>query len=117
MRVHVLKIITLDGIPSIHLVIIVIITSCQKLLLEQDPLKIIILISRWILSLAIRIVVIVVLIVPASILVEEVNVLGGLNLEALSVGDLCEGFEALWVWSSVGLHGMFLCLFINFVNL
>ena len=90
---------------TIHLVIIIIIIpTLDKVFLEQDSLKIVILISREILMFAIGIVVIVELVVPASELVEEVNVLAVDDLEALAAGDLSEHLETAGIGGSVGLH-------------
>lgn len=54
--------------------------------------------------LSIAVVVVVVLIVPASILVKEVDVFRVLDFKALSVGDLGENFKPLGVWHVIGLH-------------
>ncbi len=90
---------------TIHLVIIIIIIpTLDKVFLEQDSLKIFILISREILMFAIGIVVIVELVVPAAELVEEVNVLAVVDLEALAAGDLSEHLETAGIGGSVGLH-------------
>jgi hypothetical protein len=53
---------------------------------------------------AIGIVVIVELVIPAAELVEEVNVLAVLDLEALATRDLSEHLETAGIGRSVGLH-------------
>jgi hypothetical protein len=104
---HILSIviILLHMCPPINFVIVVIIISFLiELAFQKDSFKVIIFIRRRVLVLAIGVVVIVELIVPATVLVEKVNVLAVLYLEAFAACDFCEYFETLRVGGSVGLH-------------
>lgn len=94
----------IDIASAIELVIVVIISTLDKLVFQEDSLKILILISWGVFMLAIGIVVIVELVVPAAELVEEVNVLAVVDLEALAAGDLSEHLETAGIGRSVGLH-------------
>jgi hypothetical protein len=94
----------IDVASAIELVIVVIITTLDKLIFQEDPLKILILISGGVFMFAIDIVVIVELVVPAAGLVEKVNVLAVLDFEPLAARDLGEDLESTGIWCSVRLH-------------
>lgn len=83
---------------------VVVLINVAILLFQQYPLEIIILVSWRILTLPITIIVIVVLIIPAAVLIEEVDVAGVFYSEALSVGQLREYLEAVRGGGVVGLH-------------
>lgn len=92
------------GCASIHLIVVVIITTLKELTFQDDSFKVIILIGGWIFIVTVGVVVIVELIVPASVLVEEVNVLAGFDFEALATGDFSEDLETQGIGAGVGLH-------------
>ncbi len=94
----------IDVTATIELVIVVIITTLNKLIFQEDSLKILILISWGVFMFAIGIVVIVELVVPAAGLVEKVNVLAVLDFEPLAARDLGEDLESTGIGCTVRLH-------------
>lgn len=92
----------IDSILAIEVIIII---PFIKLMCKQYSLKIFIFINWWFLWFSNRVVIVVVLIEPSSILVEEINVFGVLDTESSTVGKLSENFKSFRVWLVVGLHG------------
>jgi len=90
-----------DSILAIEVVVLI---DVAILLLKENPLKVLILVMWRVLTFSIAIVVIVVLVVPASVLVEEVDVSRVFYFEAFTVGELGEDLETVGGWCVVGLH-------------
>lgn len=97
--------IVINRIPSIELIVVVIVIgSFKELIFKKNSLKVLVLINGWIFTFSIGAVVIVELIIPTTVLVEEVNVLAALNFKTLTVSNLCECLETMGIWSGVVLH-------------
>jgi hypothetical protein len=94
----------IDVAATIELVIVVVIAALDKVVFQEDSLEILIVISWGFFMLAIGIVVIVELVVPAAGLVEKVNVLAVLDFEPLAARDLGEDLESTGIGCTVRLH-------------
>lgn len=92
------------SMSSILLIVIIIIVIFFEFIVQNDSFEIIIFITGRFFRFTVGIVVIVVLIIEATVLVKQVNVLGIFDSETFSISELCKYFKSLRIWKMVTLH-------------